>query len=122
LDEAKIAFGEVRSLKQLSEMEWAEYWDAVQEVSDRNGGSYRLPGRPWRFSRERLAPLGEPAYQGEHNRAVFAELGFSDEQIGGYVASGALVSASLPKAVIANKRQLVSSPVTDIRRHMEHEI
>ena len=54
LDEAKIAFGEVRSLKQLSEMEWAEYWDAVQEVSDRNGGSYRLPGRPWRFSRERL--------------------------------------------------------------------
>src|SRR5438477_492778 len=96
LDEAKIAFGEVRSLKQLSEMEWAEYWDAVQEVSDRNGGSYRLPGRPWRFSRERLAPLGEPAYQGEHNRAVFAELGFSVEQIGGYVASGALVSASIP--------------------------
>jgi crotonobetainyl-CoA:carnitine CoA-transferase CaiB-like acyl-CoA transferase len=97
LDEAKIAFGEVRSLKQLSEMEWAEYWDAVQEVSDRSGGSYRLPGRPWRFSRERLAPLGEPAYQGEHNRAVFAELGFSDEQIGGYVASGALVSALIPQ-------------------------
>jgi crotonobetainyl-CoA:carnitine CoA-transferase CaiB-like acyl-CoA transferase len=48
LDEAKIAFGDVRSLKQLSEMEWAEYWDAVQEVSDRNGGRYRLPGRPWR--------------------------------------------------------------------------
>ena len=96
LDEAKIAFGEVRSLKQLSEMEWAEYWDAVQDVSDRKGGSYRLPGRPWRFSRERLAPLGEPAFQGEHNRAVFAELGFSDEQIGGYVASGALVSVSIP--------------------------
>src|ERR1700757_2315586 len=34
LDEAKIALGEVRSLKQLSEMEWAEYWGAVQEVSD----------------------------------------------------------------------------------------
>jgi crotonobetainyl-CoA:carnitine CoA-transferase CaiB-like acyl-CoA transferase len=46
LDEAKIAFGEVRSLKQVSEMEWAEYWGAVQEVSDHNGGSYRLPGRP----------------------------------------------------------------------------
>src|SRR5216683_904038 len=79
LDEAKIAFGEVRSLNQLSEMEWAEYWGAVQEVSDRNGGTYRLPGRPWRFSGERLAPLGEPAFQGEHNRAVFAELGLRDE-------------------------------------------
>ena len=51
LDEAKIAFGEVRSLKQLSEMEWAEYWDAVQEVSDRNGG--QLPS-----ARPSLALLG----------------------------------------------------------------
>jgi len=102
LDEAKIAFGEVRSLKQLSGMEWAEYWGAVQEVSDRNGGRYRLPGRPWRFSREQLEPLGEPAYQGEHNRDVFAEVGISDEQIDGYVASGALVSASIPEP--ANQR------------------
>src|SRR5262249_42370733 len=60
LDEAKIAFGEVRSLRDLSEMEWADYWGAVQEVSDRNGGSYRLPGRPWHFSREELTPLGDP--------------------------------------------------------------
>ena len=121
LDEAKIAFGEVRSLKQLSEMEWAEYWDAVQEVSDRNGGSYRLPGRPWHFSGEQLDPLGEPAFQGEHNHEVFAELGLGEAEIDRYVASGALVSASLPQAAIANNRQLVSSPVTDIRRHMEHE-
>ena len=121
LDEAKIAFGEVRSLKQLSEMEWAEYWGAVEEVSDRDGGSYRLPGRPWRFSREQLAPLGDPAFQGEHNRMVFGELGLGDSEIDGYIASGALVSASLPEAVITNKQQLFSSPVTDIRRHMEHE-
>jgi hypothetical protein len=46
LDEAKIAFGELRSLKKLSEMEWAGYWGAVQDVSDRNGGTYRQPGRP----------------------------------------------------------------------------
>src|ERR1700726_4430398 len=38
LDEAKIALGEVRSLRRVSEMEWAEYWGAVQEVSDRSGG------------------------------------------------------------------------------------
>jgi crotonobetainyl-CoA:carnitine CoA-transferase CaiB-like acyl-CoA transferase len=111
----------VRSLKQLSEMEWAEYWGAVQEVSDRNGGSYRLSGRPWRFSGEKLDPLGEPAFQGEHNREVFAELGLGEAEIDGYAASGALVSASLPEAVMVNKRHLVSSPVTDIQRHMEHE-
>ena len=83
-------------------MEWAEYWGAVQEVSDRNGGNYRLPCRPWRFSREQLAPLGEPAFQGEHNSEVFAELGLSREQIDAYVASGALVSALIPEP--ANQR------------------
>ena len=102
-------------------MEWAEYWGAVQEVSDRNGGSYRLPGRPWRFSDEKLDPPAEPAFQGEHNREVFAELGLGDAEIDRDVASGALVGASLPNAVVANKEQLVSSPVTDICRHMEHE-
>ena len=96
LDEAKIALGEVRSLKQLSEMEWAEYWGAIQEVSDRNGGTYRLPGRPWHFSHEKLEPLGSPAFQGEHNRAVFSELGLSEDEIDGYVAAGALVSVPIP--------------------------
>jgi len=110
LDEAKIAFGEVRSLNQLAEMEWAEYWGAVQEVSDRKGGSYRLPGRPWRFSREQLAPLGEPAFQGEHNRAVFAELGLGDEQIDGYIASGALVSVSIPTAVTDHSEEVCDDP------------
>jgi crotonobetainyl-CoA:carnitine CoA-transferase CaiB-like acyl-CoA transferase len=99
LDEAKIALGEVRSLKKLSEMEWAEYWGAVQEVSDRNGGTYRLPGRPWHFSREQLAPLGDPAFQGEHNRNVFGELCLSEVQIDGYIASGALVSVPIPAPV-----------------------
>src|SRR5260370_825630 len=105
LDEAKITFGEARSLKQLSEMEWAEYWSAVHEDSDRNGGSYRLPGRPWRFSGHRLDPLGEPAFQGGHNRAVFEQLGFSDEQIAGYVASGPLVTASIPTALADRARE-----------------
>jgi len=104
LDEAKIAFGEVRTLKRLSETEWAGYWGAVQEVSDRNGGTYRLPGRPWHFSRDELAPLGDPAFQGEHNRDVFHEIGLSDDEIDGYIASGALVGVSVPAAVADQSR------------------
>jgi hypothetical protein len=84
-------------------------------------GSYRLPGRPWRFSREKLEPLGEPAFQGEHNRMVFGELGLGEAEIDRYIASGALVSASPAEAVMANNPQLVSSAVTDIRRHVEDE-
>jgi crotonobetainyl-CoA:carnitine CoA-transferase CaiB-like acyl-CoA transferase len=92
-------------------MEWAEYWGAIQEVSDRNGGTYRLPGRPWRFSLEKLHPLGDPAFQGEHNRAVFGELGLSEGEIDGYFASGALVSVALP-AMIADDAGGADSTVT----------
>jgi hypothetical protein len=76
-DEAKIAMGEIRSIKQLTKSDWSEYWGAVQFVPDRCGGEYKLPGRPWHFSRDELTPIGTPAFQGEHNREVFRELGVS---------------------------------------------
>ena len=92
-DEAKIAMGEVRSLQALSETDWAGYWGAAQEVSDRHGGTYRLPGRPWHFSAGQLEPIGDPAFQGEHNHTVFCELGMSEDEIERFIATGALVSA-----------------------------
>ena len=63
-DEAKIAMGEIRSIKELTVSEWSEYWGAVQQVTDRSGGQYRLPGRPWRFSAEELTPIVPPALTG----------------------------------------------------------
>jgi crotonobetainyl-CoA:carnitine CoA-transferase CaiB-like acyl-CoA transferase len=91
-DEAKIAMGEIRSIKDLSKSEWTDYWGAIQLVSDRNGGEYRLPGRPWRFSHEELTPIGTPAFQGEHNLEVFRELGVSEGELAQLKSSGALVS------------------------------
>ncbi|WP_244066336.1 CaiB/BaiF CoA-transferase family protein [Bradyrhizobium sp. Ce-3] len=93
-DEAKIAMGEIRSIEHLATTDWSSYWGAVQEVSDRNGGTYRLPGRPWHFSQDDLTPIGDPALRGEHNRDVCTELGFSEEEISAMVESGALVAPS----------------------------
>ena len=93
LDEAKIAMGYLRSLDDLANSEWAEYWGAVQHVSDRNGGEIRLPGRPWHFSRTKLTPIGTPALQGEHNTEVMTELGFSASDIKVFKNSGILVTA-----------------------------
>lgn len=90
LDEAKIAMGRVRSLEELADSEWANYWGATQMVSDRNGGSYRLPGRPWKFSSCELDDLGDPAFQGEHNTKICADLGFDEEDILAMQKSGAL--------------------------------
>jgi crotonobetainyl-CoA:carnitine CoA-transferase CaiB-like acyl-CoA transferase len=91
-DEAKIAMGEVRSIRELAKSDWSTYWGAIQEVSDRYGGNYRLPGRPWHFSADELTPLGVPAFQGEHNRSVFAEFSLTEEEIDRHVAAGVLVT------------------------------
>lgn len=90
-DEAKIAIGEIRSLEDIAESEWSDYWSASYEVSDRNGGSFRLPGRPWKFSDAELSTPGEPSLQGENNVDVCRELGFTDDQIQQFDAAGALV-------------------------------
>lgn len=90
-DEAKIAMGRLRSVDELADSEWAEYWNATQMVSDRHGGKYRLPGRPWKFSRDQLDPIGNPAFRGEHNAEICAELGLSQAEVEALTASGALV-------------------------------
>jgi crotonobetainyl-CoA:carnitine CoA-transferase CaiB-like acyl-CoA transferase len=102
-DEAKIAMGEIRSIKELTKSEWSDYWGAVQLVSDRSGGEYKLPGRPWHFSRNELTPIGTPAFQGEHNREVFSELGVSEAELQRFFEIGALVAhrrALAPEAAV----------------------
>ena len=92
LDEAKIAMGQIRSLKDLAESPWADYWGAVREVDDRRGGTYKLHGRPWKFSGDTLEATSAPAFRGEHNREVLLELGLDEREIDAHVRSGALVA------------------------------
>jgi hypothetical protein len=84
--------GEIRSIKELTRSDWSDYWGAVQLVPDRSGGEYKLPGRPWHFSRDELTPIGTPAFQGEHNREVFAELGVNEEELQRLSETGVLVT------------------------------
>jgi len=93
LDEAKIAIGQIRTLKELASTEWAQQWGAVQEISDRRGGTYKLHGYPWHFSADTLGQRAAPAYRGEHNVEVFREAGLSDKEIQHAISSGMLLSA-----------------------------
>jgi crotonobetainyl-CoA:carnitine CoA-transferase CaiB-like acyl-CoA transferase len=92
LDESKIAIGVMRSLKELAETEWATYWGAVREVSDRLGGTYHLPGHPWHFSESTLDETAPPAFQGEHNEAVLREIGLTQAEIDDCIATKMLIS------------------------------
>lgn len=92
VSEAGLAIGVVRSTEELSRSEWAKDWGAVVTVDDRNGGSVRMPGPPWRFSRSELPSPGIPYFQGECNAEVMEELGFSAEQTEALRARGVLRS------------------------------
>jgi crotonobetainyl-CoA:carnitine CoA-transferase CaiB-like acyl-CoA transferase len=92
LDEAKIATGQVRSIKEFAASDWAREWAAVRTVSDRSGGEIKIPGRPWHFADQVAADEVQlAARQGEHNGEVLAELGFSTAEIDVLEACGALV-------------------------------
>jgi crotonobetainyl-CoA:carnitine CoA-transferase CaiB-like acyl-CoA transferase len=92
LDEAKIATGRVRSIREFADSDWAREWNAVRTVSDRSGGQIKIPGRPWHFADQPTAGEGQlAARQGEHNAHILTELGFSGSEIRAFEASGALV-------------------------------
>jgi crotonobetainyl-CoA:carnitine CoA-transferase CaiB-like acyl-CoA transferase len=95
LDEAKIAIGEVRSVREFAAGDWARAWHAIRTVPDRAGGEISIPGRPWHFGDEAAPDEPQlPARQGEHNAAVLGELGFSESVIAALEAAGALIEPS----------------------------
>jgi crotonobetainyl-CoA:carnitine CoA-transferase CaiB-like acyl-CoA transferase len=94
-DEAKIATGQIRTVQEFADGEWATSWRATREVPDRAGGTMRIPGPPWHFSRAGTElPPQTPATQGEHNNEILKELGFDDATIGDLMARNALVQPS----------------------------
>jgi crotonobetainyl-CoA:carnitine CoA-transferase CaiB-like acyl-CoA transferase len=102
LDEAKIASGQVRTLKEFAATEWARDWLAVRRVSDRAGGEIRIPGRPWHFDDEPAD--GEEQFvarQGENNAEILAELGCSPAKIAALREASALVEPSQAAAADA---------------------
>ena len=80
VSEAGLAIGVVRTTTDLAKSEWAKDWGAIVEVDDREGGTMRMPGPPWRFSRSKLPAPGIPYFQGECNDEILAEYGVSGEQ------------------------------------------
>jgi len=75
VSEAGLAIGVVRTTADLAKSDWAKDWGAIVEVDDREGGTMRMPGPPWRFSRSQLPSPGIPYFQGESNDELLAEYG-----------------------------------------------
>jgi crotonobetainyl-CoA:carnitine CoA-transferase CaiB-like acyl-CoA transferase len=96
VSEAGLAIGVVRSTEDLAESEWAKDWGAIVDVDDRQGGTVRMPGSPWRFSRSRLPAPGLPYFQGESNVEVLGSLGIPAHKAEELRARGVLRSRRHP--------------------------
>ena len=81
VSEAGLAVGRVRTIGEFAESDWVKEWNAVVDVDDRDGGTLRMPGNPWIFSRSELPSPGVPAYQGEHNREILHGMQLSESQV-----------------------------------------
>jgi crotonobetainyl-CoA:carnitine CoA-transferase CaiB-like acyl-CoA transferase len=93
----KLAVGRLRSVREVCATDWARDRAVVAEVTDRGGGSFRIPNSPWRFEGSDVQLRGEPRFRGEDNRAVLSELlGLSDGALAQLEADGVLTSR-LPK-------------------------
>ena len=88
-----LATGRLRSVGEIAETPWAKHRGAITEVSDRGGGTVRIPQSPWKFSDADVRIQGVPKYRGEDNANVLRELlGFDDKTIAQLERDGVMSS------------------------------
>jgi crotonobetainyl-CoA:carnitine CoA-transferase CaiB-like acyl-CoA transferase len=97
MGEFGLATGTLRSVREVCDTDWAKERGAVVDVSDRGGGTLRIPNSPWRFASADVGVRGEPRYRGEDNRAVLREvLELDDDELDRLESAGVL-SSRLPR-------------------------
>jgi CoA:oxalate CoA-transferase len=80
--EHNLATGRLRSVADVARTDWAKQRGVITEVSDRGGGTIRIPQSPWKFSDADVRIRGIPKYRGEDNTAVLRDLlGVDNETI-----------------------------------------
>jgi len=97
MGEFGLATGTLRSLRELCDTDWAKERGAFVEVSDRGGGTVRMPNTPWHFASGKVALRGEPRYRGEDNRAVLGELLDLDNVELDRLEAEGVISSRLPR-------------------------
>jgi crotonobetainyl-CoA:carnitine CoA-transferase CaiB-like acyl-CoA transferase len=91
--EQGIATGTLRTVRDVCDTDWAEARQVTVAVSDRGGGTMRIPNAPWRFAGSEVGVRGEPRYRGEDNHAVLHELlGLDEERLQQLDTDGVLSS------------------------------
>jgi len=89
LDEADIVWSPLQTPAEAVKDAQLLASGSTVDVPLARGGSFKSPASPVRFPGADDGPKGPTPRQGEHTRAVLAELGYSNDQIDAMIAAGA---------------------------------
>jgi crotonobetainyl-CoA:carnitine CoA-transferase CaiB-like acyl-CoA transferase len=93
-----LATGRLRSVSDIATTEWARHRGVITEVSDRGGGTVRIPQSPWKFSDADVRIRGIPKYRGEDNDDVLRSLlNLDDSTLRSFAEEGVTSSHSPTK-------------------------
>ncbi len=82
LDEANLAWGELRQLREVIESPTLTHRESIATIDDRAGGTREVVRAPYRMSVTDLSDVGHAPMRGEHNTTVLQEwLGADDASI-----------------------------------------
>ena len=87
-EEEQLAAGPVLSPAETARDPHVVHREAIQQVTGKSGGTYRLTGPSAKFSRTPIRIRSGAPGVGEHSRAILAEAGFSSEEIEELEADG----------------------------------
>jgi crotonobetainyl-CoA:carnitine CoA-transferase CaiB-like acyl-CoA transferase len=73
LDEAGLAWGEVREMQSVLEAPAIQHRDTVAQVDNRAGDTRPVIRSPYMMSESDTRQVGAPAFRGEHNHEVLAQ-------------------------------------------------
>jgi crotonobetainyl-CoA:carnitine CoA-transferase CaiB-like acyl-CoA transferase len=94
--EHHLATGRLRSVADIANTDWARHRGAITEVSDRAGGTVRIPQSPWKFSDADVRVRGVPKYRGEDNAEVLRSLLHLDDATIAQLARDGVTSSHQP--------------------------
>tara|TARA_B100000131_G_scaffold88696_1_gene85527 strand:- start:1497 stop:2720 length:1224 start_codon:yes stop_codon:yes gene_type:complete len=79
--EVGLAVGKLNSMKEFAEGEWGTHWEAIRNIEDGEGGTIKIPGLPWKFSKTKCKPGNHMATRGMDNKNILKELGYTKKEI-----------------------------------------
>ena len=82
LDTMNIAWGDVRSLSDVADLDCVRERESITQIDNRAGGTRSIPQSPYRFRRNKSNVRGGAPHLGEHNDEILEEwLGWSSTDI-----------------------------------------